>query len=98
MSEKTITELDAENAENIAYLTGIIGPDANTIQVRARLDALVEQLIENDYIDGKTLDENYVNRLHGYLSEVREQVDAQLRKMQLQAGISEQAGKLTVVK
>ena len=91
-------QMDRENAEMIAFLTQFIGPDANTIQVRARLDSLVELLIENDYVDRSSLDDDYVKRLHGYLSDIKEQVESQLRKAALQQGVSEAAGKLTVVK
>lgn len=100
VAPRPIEELNEEVASLMATVGPMLGPDANTIQVKARLDGLVELLTRSFEDDAEkasfleALDDAYVRILHPQLTDIA----SQIRRAQLQAGISEQAGKLTVVR
>ena len=100
-TEKSFDELDAKIQVMLERLGPIIGGDTNTIQVKARLDAFVEVVLDKLGDDGTMASElelGYAKAVHGYLTNITEQVESQLRRMALQADVAEQAGKLTVVR
>ena len=97
-TELTFEQINEEVAAMLQRLGPYIGGDTNTIQVKARLDALTDILIEKAIVLSEELEERYARHIHGYLTTITEQVESALRRQALQADVAEQAAKLTVVR